>query len=126
MSDPIRILLADDEPLIRETLRELLIEEGFDVVGVAANGAEVIRAVEDLHPDVVLIDVRMPILNGIEATRRIHAEHPSTLVIALSAYDDPALAAAAREAGAVDYVAKGTPSRELVDRIRRAVPPDLS
>ena len=126
MSDPIRILLADDEPLIRETLRELLIEEGFDVVGVAANGAEVIRAVEELRPEVVLIDVRMPILNGIEATRRIHAEHPNTLVVALSAYDDPALAAAAREAGAADYVPKGTPSRELVERIRRAVPPGLS
>jgi DNA-binding NarL/FixJ family response regulator len=121
-----RILIADDEPLIRETLSELLVEEGFDVVGVAADGAEVIRGVEELHPDLVLIDVRMPIMNGIEATRRIHAEHPNTLVVALSAYDDPALAAAAREAGAADYVPKGTPSRELVERIRRAVPPGLS
>ena len=121
MTGPVRLLIADDEPLIRETLAELLIEEGFDVVGHASDGEEAVRAVTDLRPDVVIIDVRMPILNGIEATRRIVGELPGTLVIALSAYDDPALASAAREAGAVDYVAKGTPSRELVDRIRAAL-----
>ncbi len=121
MTGPVRLLIADDEPLIRETLAELLTEEGFEVVGHAADGEEAVRAAADLRPDVVIIDVRMPILNGIEATRRIVGELPGTLVIALSAYDDPALASAAREAGAVDYVAKGTPSRELVDRIRAAL-----
>lgn len=121
MTGPIRLLIADDEPLIRETLAELLAEEGFEVVGRAEDGEEAVRAVEDLRPDAVIIDVRMPVMNGIEATRRILDRHPQTMVIALSAYDEPALATAALEAGAVDYVAKGTPSRELVDRIRRAI-----
>jgi DNA-binding NarL/FixJ family response regulator len=120
MMDTVRVLVVDDEPLIRETLVELLEDEGFTVVGQAVDGAEAVREVDALSPDVVLIDVRMPIVNGIEATRRILALRPETVVIALSAYDDPALAAAAREAGAADYVAKGTPSRELLRRIREA------
>lgn len=117
MSAPLRMVIADDEPLILETLAELLEEEGFEVVARVADGSEAIRAVGELHPDAVLVDVRMPLLNGIEATRRIRDDHPGTVVIALSAYDDPALASAAREAGAADYVAKGTPARELIDRI---------
>jgi DNA-binding NarL/FixJ family response regulator len=116
----VRVLIADDEPLIRDTLAELLADEGFTVVGQAVDGAEAVRAVGELQPDVVLIDVRMPHMSGIEATRQILLARPGTIVIALSAYDDPALAAAAREAGAVDYVPKGTPSRELVERIRAA------
>lgn len=120
MSAAIRVLIADDEPLIRETLTELLEEEGFEVVGQAEDGEQAVRAVSRLDPQVVLMDVRMPVLNGIEATRRILEVRPGALVIALSAYDDPALALAARDAGAVDYVAKGTPSRELIDRIRGA------
>jgi DNA-binding NarL/FixJ family response regulator len=123
MTDPVRLLIADDEPLIRETLAELLAEEGFEVVGQAEDGMEAVRAVAVLRPDVVIIDVRMPLLNGIEATRRILAEHPETRVVALSAYDDPALASAAREAGAIDYIAKGTPSQQLVDRIRGVLAP---
>jgi len=111
------MVIADDEPLILETLAELLEEEGFEVVARVADGSEAIRAVGELHPDAVLVDVRMPLLNGIEATRRIRDDHPETVVIALSAYDDPALASAARDAGAADYVAKGTPARELIDRI---------
>lgn len=117
VSAPLRMVIADDEPLILETLAELLEEEGFEVVARVADGSEAIRAVGELHPDAVLVDVRMPLLNGIEATRRIRDDHPDTVVIALSAYDDPALASAAREAGAADYVAKGTPARELIDRI---------
>jgi DNA-binding NarL/FixJ family response regulator len=123
VSSPIRVLIADDEPLIRETLAELLEEEGFEVVGQVGDGEEAVRGVAELRPDVVLIDIRMPLVNGIEATGRILADRPGTRVIALSAYDDPALAAAAREAGAADYVPKGTPSRELVDRIRGAAVP---
>jgi DNA-binding NarL/FixJ family response regulator len=123
MMVPVRVLVVDDEPLIRETLVELLEDEGFTVVGRAVDGAEAVRSVGDLAPDVVLIDVRMPNVNGIEATRQIIALRPETVVIALSAYDDPALASAAREAGAADYVAKGTPSRELLRRIRAAAEP---
>jgi DNA-binding NarL/FixJ family response regulator len=119
-----RVLIADDEPLIRETLADLLEEEGFQVVGTVADGDAAVVAVGKLEPEVVLIDIRMPVLNGIEATRRIVDARPDTVVIALSAYDDAALASAAYEAGATDYVAKGTPSRELVDRIRAAAAGD--
>ncbi len=121
MTTPIRVLIADDEPLIRETLAELLAEEGFEVVGEARDGAEAVRKAAELDPDVVLIDVRMPVVNGLEATRRIRLDRPDALVVALSAYDDPALEAAARAVGAADYVAKGTPSRELIERIKRAI-----
>ncbi|MGZ5291243.1 MAG: response regulator [Actinomycetota bacterium] len=120
MSAPIRMVIADDEPLIRETLAELLEEEGFDIVARVGDGDAAVRAVGELLPDAVLVDVRMPLVNGIEATRRIVQAHPDMVVIALSAYDDPALASAAREAGAADYVAKGTPARELVGRILAA------
>jgi DNA-binding NarL/FixJ family response regulator len=116
-----RVLIADDEPLIRETLADLLAEEGFEIVGTVGDGRAAVTAAAELRPEVVLIDVRMPIVNGIEATRLIVEAVPDAVVIALSAYDDTALASATLEAGARDYVAKGTPSRELLDRIRAAI-----
>jgi DNA-binding NarL/FixJ family response regulator len=114
----IRILIADDDEIIREALTEFLSAKGFDVVGEAADGAEAIDAAIALRPDVVLVDIRMPRVNGIEAIQRIAAEVPTARMLALSAYDDPALSSSAIAAGALDYVTKGTPPNELCERIR--------
>jgi DNA-binding NarL/FixJ family response regulator len=114
----VRILIADDDAIIREALSELLAAQGFDVIGAAADGAEAIESAVALRPDVVLVDIRMPRVNGIEAIQRISAEVPAARLVALSAYDDPALSTSARAAGAVDYVTKGTPPAELCRRIR--------
>lgn len=120
MSSPRRILIADDEPMIREALTELLERAGFEVVGAVADGAEAVRVSSERRPDIVLIDVQMPAMDGIEATRRILQDRPETRVIVLSASVDPGLAAAIRDAGAVDHIAKGTPPHELIRRIASA------
>ena len=79
---PIRILLVDDQALFREGLRTLLsVRDGIEIVGEAANGEEALQRVKSLKPQVVLMDLRMPVLDGVAATRRIHAEHPGSRVI---------------------------------------------
>ncbi len=102
-----RVLIVDDDEGIRQALRDLLREEGMDVVGEAADGSEAITAALDLRPDVILMDLRMPILGGAEATAKIREEMPTTQVIILSAYDDPALNRNAEDAGAYAYLVKG-------------------
>jgi DNA-binding NarL/FixJ family response regulator len=112
-----RILIAVGVPSIAEALAEILSGAGLEVVGTVADAETAIRECRRLQPDVVLMDVRMPVMTGIDATRRILEEAPETKVIVLSAYDDPGLAVTIREAGAVEYLAKGTPTRELIRRI---------
>ena len=86
---PIRILLVDDQSLFREGLRTLLsVQAGFDVVGEAANGEEALRLAAKLHPDVVLMDVRMPVLDGVATTRRLHKVFLDCRVIVLTTFDD--------------------------------------
>src|ERR671933_815630 len=75
---PVRLLLADDHRMLRDGLRRSMVESGFDVVGEASNGEEAVRVAQQLRPDVVLMDVTMPVLDGIEATRIIRAQLPGT------------------------------------------------
>jgi DNA-binding NarL/FixJ family response regulator len=115
----LRILLVDDHAMLREGLRSILAREpGVEVVGEAADGRAALDAVRALAPDVVVMDVGMADLNGIEATRRIRAESPSTRVIALSTHSDRRYVAGMLEAGARGYVAKVSAYDELRQAVR--------
>ncbi len=116
-----RVLLADDHHMVREGLRSLIESEPrLRVVGEASNGEEAVQQARVLHPDVVVMDINMPKLNGIEATRRIKEEWPSIAVIALSMHEDKSMIAAMKDAGAVAYIAKGGASEDLSRAIREA------
>lgn len=118
---PIRVLLVDDQALFREGCRTVLsVQEGIEVVGEAANGEEALHRVQTLKPDVVLMDLRMPVLDGVTATRRIHSEHPQSRVIVLTTFDDDEEVFDALRAGAVGYLLKDTPSARLVEAIEAA------
>jgi CheY-like chemotaxis protein len=117
----IRVLLADDHAVVREGLKGVLGEEpDIQVVGEAAHGMEAVELADELRPDVVLMDVSLPLLDGIEATLAIHAAHPDIRIIGLSTFDDHVHAKEMREAGAVEYVTKSAPSGVLLAAIRRA------
>jgi DNA-binding NarL/FixJ family response regulator len=116
---PIRVLLVDDQALFREGCRTLLsVHDTLEVVGEAANGEEALQRVAALNPDVVLMDLRMPVLDGVSATRRIHAEYPQSRVIVLTTFDDDEQVFDALRAGAVGYLLKDTPSARLVEAIQ--------
>ena len=118
---PIRVLLVDDQALFRAGCRTVLsVHEGIEIVGEAANGEEALRRVQALKPDVVLMDLRMPVLDGVTATRRIHGEHPQSRVIVLTTFDDDEEVFDALRAGAVGYLLKDTPSARLVEAIEAA------
>jgi two-component system, NarL family, response regulator LiaR len=117
--EKIRILIADDHTLVREGTRERLErEEDFEVVGEAADGEEAVRLANQLKPNVAIMDIAMPNLNGIEATKRIKASQPATAVLVLSAYDNDQYIYAVLEAGANGYLLKNVRGRQLVDAIR--------
>jgi DNA-binding NarL/FixJ family response regulator len=107
------VLLADDHTRLREALRDLLEETGFEVVGESGDGADAVAMARDLVPDIVVIDLRMPMLNGLDATRLIKDARPATQVVVLSAFESPELERQAREAGAFAYLDKGTMTRRL-------------
>jgi DNA-binding NarL/FixJ family response regulator len=119
MSDSeIRILIADDHPVFRFGLRALLeTEPGYAVVGEARTGEEAVALATSLKPDVVLMDINMPGLNGIEATRRIAAERPETAILIITMFDDDTVFAAMR-AGARGYLIKGAEGEETLRAIR--------
>jgi DNA-binding NarL/FixJ family response regulator len=108
-----RVLLADDHARLREALRDLLTETGFEVVGESGDGADAVAMARQLEPDIVVIDLRMPVLNGLDATRLIRDDRPATQVVVLSAFESPELGRQAREAGAYAYLDKGTMARRV-------------
>lgn len=119
MTDPIRILLVDDQQLIRMGFRMVLeAEPGFTVVGEATNGAEAVALVRDLAPDVIVMDVRMPRLDGIAATERIVQQHPASRVIVLTTFDLDEYAFGALAAGASGFLLKDVQAGELTAAIR--------
>ena len=115
-----RVVLVDDEGGFRSALRELLQEEGIAVVGEARDGKSGLAEAEALQPDVVLMDLRMPTMDGIEATQRIKQVLPHTQVIILTAYEDASLTRSAEEVGAYAYLVKGCSGRLIRDLVIRA------
>lgn len=112
-----RILIADDHKILREGIRRGLEGAGETVVGEAANGEEAVLLARELNPDVILMDLSMPVLDGIEATRRIIDERPSTRVVVLTMHDDAQRTRAAISAGAVGYLTKGTSFEQVVETL---------
>ena len=118
---PIRVLLVDDQALFREGLRQILsVQPNLEVVGEAPNGAEALRSVKALDPQVVLMDLRMPVLGGVETTRRLHVLHPHCRVIVLTTFDDDEEVFEALRAGAAGYLLKDAPAARLVEAILAA------
>lgn len=119
MSSVIRLLLVDDQSLICQGLKAMLaLEEDLQVVGTANNGETAIEQVAALQPDVVLMDVRMPVMDGREATRIITQQFPNVKVLVLSTFDDDGYIAQSIQAGAKGYLLKDMPSQELAQAIR--------
>lgn len=114
----IRVLLVDDQALFREGLRTLLsTDTGVEVVGEAANGEEAVRRVPGLKPDVVLLDLRMPVLGGVEAARRIRDADPEVRVVVLTTFDDDEEVFEALRAGAAGYLLKDAPLARILEAI---------
>jgi DNA-binding NarL/FixJ family response regulator len=119
MSEQIRVLLADDHVLVRQGIRQFLEDEGdMDVVAEANDGAEALGLIEQYQPDVAVLDIRMPEVTGVEATRRIKAQFPQVRVLILTAYDDDPYVFALLQAGADGYVLKTASADELVRAVR--------
>ncbi len=114
-----RVLLVDDQTLIRQGIRVLLMTEpGMEVIGEAANGKEALKLVEELRPEVVLMDVRMPEMDGVTATREITTAHPEIGVIILTTFDDEAYIFEGLRAGARGYLLKDISSEEMAEAVR--------
>ena len=122
MSEPVvRVVLADDHALVREATAELLERAGgIHVVGQAADGPETLRLVAALRPDVLLLDLAMPGMDGLEVTRRARGLSPKTAVVALTAHEEHAYVLATLEAGASGYLSKASRGREVIQAVRAA------
>ena len=120
----ITLVLADNEPNVRRALRmRLELEPDLAVAGEAGDGLAAVAVVEDVRPDVVVMDVAMPCLDGIAAAARIRAVSPQTRVVVLTLRDDPATKLRAQTAGAYGFICKHQPPEALIDAIRGAAPP---
>jgi DNA-binding NarL/FixJ family response regulator len=117
-----RIVLVDDNIAMRQGLTGLLrAEPDMEIVGEAADGQSAVYLTREVQPDVVLMDISMPGMNGIHATRIIHSELPEVYIIGLSMFQEDEQAAAMREAGAMDYVSKSAPTETIIAAIRACV-----
>ena len=118
-TDPARVLIADDHDLVREGFHRMLDSvPDLEVVGEAAHGREAVELCRSLRPDLVLMDVRMPEMDGLAATRMIKEEFPTTSVLVVTTYDNPDYLLEAIEAGAAGYVLKDTRKRKLIEAVR--------
>lgn len=115
---PVRVILADDHEMVRQGLRALLEQENFAAVGEAADGREAVRLCETLHPEIAVLDLSMPVLNGIFAAREITRSSPRTKVILLTQHTEDHLVLEALRAGVTGYVLKTRASSELVQALR--------
>ncbi len=116
-----RVVLADDHQILRDGIRRGLESAGEDVVGEAENGEEAVELVRATSPDIVLMDLSMPVLDGVAATRRITEQFPEVKVVVLTMHDDPAKTRSALEAGAIAYLTKGTSFADVLDTLRRVI-----
>lgn len=117
--DPVRVLVADDQQLMRDGIASLLgIQDGIEIVGLAANGEEAVEKAMNLRPDVVLMDVRMPILDGVLATEHLHSSLPNCKVLMLTTFDDESYVLEALRVGASGYLLKDIPTIDLVQAIQ--------
>ena len=122
----IRVAIADDHPLLREAMRNVLAQhEDMEVLGEASDGEEAVKLSSELKPDVVVMDIVMPKLNGIEATRQIRKISPTTAVLVLTAYDDDRYVIGLLEAGAAGYLLKSARGEALVKAIRAVLAGEL-
>ncbi len=116
-----RVLLADDHQILREGVRRALEDAGAEVVGEADNGEEAILLARETDPDIVLMDLSMPVLDGVTATRRITAELPDLKVVVLTMHDEPEQTREALNAGAVAYLTKGVSFEDVYDTLERVL-----
>ena len=116
----IRVLLVDDHTMVRQSMRRAMEGEGFEIVGEAGDGEAGVRLAADLHPDVVLMDVSMPVLDGVEAARRVKDEHPATNIVMLTMHADADVVRRALSAGAVGYLTKDCSIDEVAQAVRLA------
>ena len=120
MSEVIRVYITDDHPIVRRGIKQLLgTEAGIEVVGEATNGREAIADMDELKPDIVLMDLVMPIMDGIEAIRQIKAKHPETQILVLTSFATDDKVFPAIKAGALGYLIKDTAPEDLVHAIRQ-------
>ena len=123
---PIRLLLADDHTMLREAVRRAMESAGFIVVAEAADGEEAVRLAGALCPDVILMDVSMPVLDGVEATRQIHHKNPDIHIVMLTMHGDADVITQALSAGAIGYLVKDCSMAEVVDAVRLAADGDTA
>jgi len=115
----IRVVLADDHALVRQSLKSLLEREGFHIVAEASDGQEALRHVESLKPDVAVMDISMPILNGLEASRQLSRSCPKAKTILLTQHDEEQYLSEALEAGVRGYVLKSQAANDLIQALRQ-------